>query len=92
MSEERDVLLNRRAKMQAWLEKSKVYRNDFRRLALSAELQDQHADKDKAALAEAGIRTAVAGRVMLRRVMGKASLSPCKMSAVRYSAISPRTI
>ena len=73
MSEERDVLLNRRAKMQAWLEKSKVYRNDFRRLALAAELQDQHADKDKAALAEAGIRTAVAGRVMLRRVMGKAS-------------------
>ena len=73
MSEERDVLRNRRAKMQAWLEKSKVYRNDFRRLALSGELQDQHADKDKAALAEAGIRTAVAGRVMLRRVMGKAS-------------------
>ena len=73
MSQERDVLLNRRAKMQAWLEKSKVYRNDFRRLALAAELQDQHVDKDKAALAEAGIRTAVAGRVMLRRVMGKAS-------------------
>ena len=73
MSEERDVLLNRRAKKQAWLEKSEVYRNDFRRLALAAELQDQHVDKDKAALAEAGIRTAVAGRVMLRRVMGKAS-------------------
>ena len=73
MSEERDVLLNRRAKKQAWLEKSKFYPNDFRRLALAAELQDQHVDKDKAALAEAGIRTAVAGRVMLRRVMGKAS-------------------
>ena len=73
MSEERDVLLNRRAKMQAWLEKSKVYRNDFRRQALAHELQEQHATQDKAALAEAGVRTAVAGRVMLRRVMGKAS-------------------
>ena len=73
MSEERDVLLNRRAKMQVWLENSKVYRNDISRLALSAELHNQNADKDKAALAEAGIRTAVAGRVMLRRVMGKAS-------------------
>ena len=73
MSEERDVLLNRRAKMDAWLEKSKVYRNDFRRQALAAELQNQFADQDKAALAEAGARTAVAGRVMLRRVMGKAS-------------------
>ena len=73
MSEERDVLQNRRAKMEAWLEKSKVYRNDFRRQALADELQKQHADQDKAALAEAGVRTAVAGRVMLRRVMGKAS-------------------
>ena len=59
--------------MDAWLEKSKVYRNDFRRQALAAELQSQFADQDKAALAEAGARTAVAGRVMLRRVMGKAS-------------------
>mgnify|MGYP001280246620 CR=1 FL=1 len=73
MSEERDVLLNRRAKMEAWLEKSKVYRNDFRRQALADELQVQHADQDKAALVEAGVYTAVAGRVMLRRVMGKAS-------------------
>ena len=46
MSEERDVLLNRRAKMDAWLEKSKVYRNDFRRQALAAELQNQFADQD----------------------------------------------
>ena len=73
MSEERDVLQNRRAKMEAWLEKSKVYRNDFRRQALADELQVQHADQDKAALVEAGVYTAVAGRVMLRRVMGKAS-------------------
>ena len=51
MSEERDVLLNRRAKMQAWLEKSKVYRNDFRRQALAHELQNQHAGQDKATLA-----------------------------------------
>lgn len=73
MSEERDVLLNRRAKMAAWLEQSKVYRNDFRRKALAAQLQEKHAAQDKAALAEAGEQTAVAGRVMLRRVMGKAS-------------------
>lgn len=73
MSEERDVLLNRRAKMEAWLGKSKVYQNDFRRQALAADLQSQYADQDKAALVELGVQTAVAGRVMLRRVMGKAS-------------------
>ena len=58
--------------MDAWLEKSKVYRNDFRRQALPQSCS-QFADQDKAAFAEAGVRTAVAGRVMLRRVMGKAS-------------------
>ena len=73
MSEERDVLQNRRAKMNAWLAKSQVYRNDFRRSALAKELHEQFADQDKAALSELGARTAVAGRVMLRRVMGKAS-------------------
>ena len=71
--DERDVLQNRRVKMDAWLAKSKVYRNDFRRQALAAYLHQQFADQDKPALAELGARTAIAGRVMLRRVMGKAS-------------------
>jgi len=71
--DERDVLQNRRAKMDAWLAKSRVYRNDFRRQDLAAELHKRFADHDKPALAELGARTAVAGRVMLRRVMGKAS-------------------
>ena len=51
MSEERDVLLNRRAKMDAWLAKSKGYRNDFRRQARAAALPSLCADQDKAALA-----------------------------------------
>ena len=65
MSEERDVLLNRRAKMDAWLEKSKVYRNDFRRQALAAELQNQFADQDKAALAEAALAEAALAKAAL---------------------------
>ena len=80
MSEERDVLLNRRAKMDAWLAKSKVYRNDFRRQALAAELQSPFADQDKAALAAAGARTAAYGRVLVRRCLGKASVGPCRFS------------
>lgn len=71
--DERDVLQNRRAKMEDWLAESKAYRNDFRRQALAVDLHRQFADQDKPALAELGARTAVAGRVMLRRVMGKAS-------------------
>ncbi|MEM7097086.1 MAG: lysine--tRNA ligase [Pseudomonadota bacterium] len=71
--DERDVLLNRRNKMQAWLEQVGTYVNDFSRDALARELHDKYADVDKAGLEEMGATVAVAGRVMLRRVMGKAS-------------------
>ena len=73
MSEERDVLANRRVKMERWLAEGEGYRNDFHRQALASELHERCEHLDKAELAEQGIATAVAGRVMLRRVMGKAS-------------------
>ena len=47
--------------------------NDFRRTHLAGTLIDAHGDAEKDALAEAGIEVAVCGRVMLRRIMGKAS-------------------
>ena len=71
--------------MEAWLEKSKVYRNDFRRQALAAELQSQFAEQDKAtgrsrrAHGSGGSRHAV-------RVMGKASFVT-ETSAGRFSVI-----
>lgn len=73
MSEERDELANRQAKRQQWIEQTGGYANDFRRAHLAAELHAQYADADKAALEEAAAPTAVSGRIMLRRVMGKAS-------------------
>jgi lysyl-tRNA synthetase class 2 len=47
--------------------------NDFRRTHLAGTLIDTHGDTEKDALAEAGIEVRVCGRVMLRRIMGKAS-------------------
>ena len=47
--------------------------NDFRRTHLAGTLIDAHGDAEKDALAEAGIEVRVCGRVMLRRIMGKAS-------------------
>ena len=47
--------------------------NDFRRTHLAGTLVDAHGDAEKDALAEAGIEVRVCGRVMLRRIMGKAS-------------------
>lgn len=47
--------------------------NQFRRQHLAADLMKQYADTSKEVLAEKGIKVAVAGRIVLRRVMGKAS-------------------
>ncbi len=73
MTSESDIIANRRAKLERWRAGGRAYANDFRRQHQAQELHAAHADKDKAALEAAAIPTAVCGRVMLRRVMGKAS-------------------
>ena len=73
MTDENDIITNRRDKVSRWLEASPGYPNNFRREALAAQLHALAADKDKETLAAEKISTAVCGRVMLRRIMGKAS-------------------
>lgn len=73
MTEENDIIKVRRAKLQAWRDSGKAFPNDFRRDAMAADLQERCRDLDKPTLESTPMRTAVAGRVMLRRVMGKAS-------------------
>jgi len=73
MSEERDLLANRREKMDKWRAMQGGYANDFRRQHLASDLHDKYAGADKAELAALQATTAISGRVMLRRVMGKAS-------------------
>ncbi|MEZ5558338.1 MAG: lysine--tRNA ligase [Pseudomonadales bacterium] len=73
MSDENDIIRVRRDKLARWRQTGTAYGNGFRRDALAADLHTRCADMDKAALEQAGIEAAVAGRVMLRRVMGKAS-------------------
>ena len=73
MSEDRDILSNRKAKMEAWKAATGGYANQFRRTDVAFELHKQFVDLDKAALQEMASNVAVSGRVMLRRVMGKAS-------------------
>ncbi|STX37924.1 lysine--tRNA ligase [Legionella feeleii] len=47
--------------------------NQFRRQYLAASLMNQYADIEKEVLAEEHIKVVVAGRIVLRRIMGKAS-------------------
>ncbi|MGI9327655.1 MAG: lysine--tRNA ligase [Pseudomonadales bacterium] len=73
MTEENDLLAIRREKMQAWKDCGLGYSNTFRRNHLAADLQHDYEAMDKAGLEAKAVSVAVAGRVMLRRVMGKAS-------------------
>jgi lysyl-tRNA synthetase class 2 len=73
MTDDNEIFKMRREKLARWRADGGSYGNSFRRDALAADLHERCEQMDKQTLAEAGIRAAVAGRVMLRRVMGKAS-------------------
>ena len=73
MSAQRSSAETRRARHRQWLAEGGAYGNRFRRQDQARALQERFRDCGKAALEEQAIDTAVAGRVMLRRLMGKAS-------------------
>ena len=70
--DENQIVAERRGKLTALRASGNAYPNDFRRDALAAELHAAHGSRDNAELEPAGIRVSVAGRMMLKRVMGKA--------------------
>ncbi|HET8832666.1 MAG TPA: OB-fold nucleic acid binding domain-containing protein, partial [Casimicrobiaceae bacterium] len=72
VSDESQVIAERRAKLAALRTSANAYPNDFRRDALAADLHAAHDGDDNATLEAHLKRVAVAGRMMLKRVMGKA--------------------
>lgn len=73
MSADDDMTASRRAKLEAWRARGAAYPNSFRRGDLASGLHQKHQDDTKADLEEAQVPAKVAGRIMLRRVMGKAA-------------------
>jgi lysyl-tRNA synthetase class 2 len=73
MTDDNEIIKTRREKLARWRAAGHAYGNGFRRDTLAQALHERCADMDKAALETNAIQAAVAGRVMLRRVMGKAS-------------------
>ncbi|WP_127348192.1 lysine--tRNA ligase [Pseudidiomarina mangrovi] len=68
-------IAERKAKLAALRKQGVAFPNDFRRDSTAAELHAQYDDADKEALAAQGIRVSIAGRMMTRRIMGKASFA-----------------
>ncbi|MEE9575326.1 MAG: lysine--tRNA ligase [Gammaproteobacteria bacterium] len=73
--DEHKLIIQRRKQLEALRESGLAYPNDFRRDSLADELHHAHAESDKETLESVGIRVNVAGRMMTRRVMGKASFA-----------------
>ena len=71
-ADENQILAERRAKLGALRAKGQAFPNDFRRDALAAELHARYGEKANDELESLDVVVAVAGRMMLKRVMGKA--------------------
>ena len=69
--DENKLIAERRAKLQALREKGNPFPNDFRRNVMTGELHAKYGETDDAALEANPVRVSVAGRMMLKRVMGK---------------------
>ena len=73
--DENRLIAERRAKLAAWRDTGDAYPNDFRRNALAQQLLVTYAERDAAWLEANPIEVQVGGRMMAKRVMGKASFA-----------------
>lgn len=73
---ENTLIAERRAKLERLRDAGEAYPNDFRRNALAASLHASYGQRDNESLEKADISVSVAGRMMAKRVMGKASFAP----------------
>jgi lysyl-tRNA synthetase class 2 len=73
--DEHALIAQRRAKLAELREQGIAFPNDFRRNVMVGELHAEYGDKDNDTLQTNPVRVSVAGRMMLKRVMGKLSFA-----------------
>ncbi len=84
-------LKTRREKLANLREQGIAFPNDFRRDHTSDQLHAEFDGKENEELEALNIEVAVAGRMMTRRIMGKASSLPCRMWVAAFSCTLPVT-
>ena len=72
---ENDLIAQRRQDLKELRKTGNPYTNQFKRDSLALDLHAQHENKSKEELEGESIKVAVAGRMMSRRIMGKASFA-----------------
>jgi lysyl-tRNA synthetase class 2 len=71
--EEQEQIKQRRSKLNELRENGIAFPTDFRRNVIAGEVLAEYGEKSKEELEEQPVRVKIAGRIMTRRVMGKAS-------------------
>ncbi|MGZ8095583.1 MAG: lysine--tRNA ligase [Methylosarcina sp.] len=71
--DEQELIKQRRSKLKMLRENGIAFPTDFRRNVIAGEVLAEYGEKSKEELEEEPVRVKVAGRIMTRRVMGKAS-------------------
>ena len=74
-NDENKIIAERRGKLAALRTKGPAFPNDFVRTHLAADLHRRYGELDKEKLEAESVEVAVAGRLMLKRLMGKASFA-----------------
>lgn len=75
VQDENKLIAQRRDKLNQLREAGNAFPNDFRRDCMNGELHAEYDEKPDEELAALGLRVSIAGRMMSRRVMGKASFA-----------------
>jgi len=85
-TDDNPLIAERRAKLARLREDGVAFPNDFRRDALAADLHAGFGEVDNEALEARQVRVRVAGRMMFKRVMGKASFAKLQDSSGQVQA------
>ncbi|MBI3777727.1 MAG: lysine--tRNA ligase [Gammaproteobacteria bacterium] len=93
MTEEKDEneqIALRRQKLAELRQQGNPFPNDFRRNVVAGELHAEYGEKDPAEVEARNVRVKVAGRMMTRRVMGKASFAHLQDMSARIQVYVTR--
>ncbi|MDP2560639.1 lysine--tRNA ligase [Psychrobium sp. 1_MG-2023] len=87
-----ELIAQRREKLNAMREAGQAFPNDFRRTDVSDDLHIAYGGKEKEELEELNVEVAVAGRMMTRRIMGKASFATIQDMGTRIQVYVARDL
>ncbi|MCF6288572.1 MAG: lysine--tRNA ligase [Proteobacteria bacterium] len=92
MSDENHLITERRQKLSKIREQGIAFPNDFRRTHLAQELHDKYDEFEKPELADMQVEVSVVGRMMSKRIMGKASFSVIQDSSASIQLFVQRDV